>query len=193
LIFFLVRHAESVLNLEHRVNGDPAVPAPLTERGREEAELLGAQLAHVELDLCVHTRFQRTAETAALALGGRQVPVEVEPLLDDIDIGALEGKTLDDYREAKQRLGRKQRFPEGESLDEAALRYAQAFRRLGQGQAQRVLVVCHEIPVRYALNGAAGAEALDGPPFHLIPNAMPFLFEGRSLVRAAARIEELAA
>jgi len=36
-----------------------------------------------------------------------------------------------------------------------------------------VLVVCHEIPVRYALNAAAGAEQLDGPPFHDIPNAEP--------------------
>jgi hypothetical protein len=55
-----------------------------------------------------------------------------------------------------------------------------------------VLVVCHEIPVRYALNAAAGASLLDGPPFHDIPNAAPFLFEDGSLVRAAARIEELA-
>ena len=192
MIFFLARHAESVLNLEGRVNGDPAVPAPLTGDGRREAALLGAQLAHVDLDLCVHTRFQRTLETAELAIDGRDVPVQVEPLLDDIDVGTLEGHALADYREAKQRLGRKQPFPEGESLDAAALRYAQAFRRLGQGRAQRVLVVCHEIPIRYALNAAADAEALDGPPFHAVPNAVPFLFEGDALVRAAARIEELA-
>ena len=74
LILFLARHAESVLNLEGRVNGDPAVPVPLTERGREEARLLGAQLANVELDLCVHTRFARTRETAELALDGRRRP-----------------------------------------------------------------------------------------------------------------------
>jgi broad specificity phosphatase PhoE len=191
LIVFLARHAESVLNLEGRVNGDPAVPAPLTEHGRQEAELLGAQLANVELDLCVHTRFGRTLETAELALGGRDVPLEVEPQLDDIDVGTLEGQTLADYREAKRRLGRMRPFPDGESLDQAALRYARAFRRLAQGQARRVLVVCHEIPVRYALNGAAGAESLDGPPFHDVPNSVPFLFEGESLARAAERIEAL--
>jgi broad specificity phosphatase PhoE len=140
----------------------------------------------------VHTRFGRTRETAELALDGRDVPIEVEPLLDDVKIGELEGAQLARYRAAKRKLGRKRPFPGGESLDEAALRYAEAFRRLGQGTAQRVLVVCHEIPIRYALNAAASGDALDGPPFHDLPNAVPFLFEGRLLVRAAERIEELA-
>jgi phosphoserine phosphatase len=193
LILFLARHAESVLNLEGRVNGDPAVPVPLTDRGREEARLLGAQLAHAELDLCVHSRFPRARETAELALGDRRVPVEVDPLLDDIDIGELEGSLLARYREVKRELGREHPFPGGESLDAAANRYAQAFRRLGRAGAQRVLVVCHEIPIRYALNAAAGADDLDGPPFHDIPNAVPFAFDGRLLERAAARIEQLAA
>lgn len=60
-------------------------------------------------------------------------------------------------------------------------------------EAERVLVVCHEIPVRYALNAAAGANNLDGPPFHEIANATPFAFDGRLLTRAAVRIRELAA
>ena len=67
-----------------------------------------------------------------------------------------------------------------------------AFERLTGAGAERVLVVCHEIPVRYALNSAAGADALDGPPFHDIRNAVPYLFDGDTLGRAAARIRELA-
>ena len=193
MIFFLARHAESVLNLEGRVNGDPELPAPLSDHGHDEARLLGAELAHVELDLCVHTRFGRTRETAELALDGRNVPTQVEPLLDDVKIGELEGLPLVRYRQAKGELGRKRPFPGGESLDDAALRYADAFGRLAKGEARRVLVVCHEIPVRYALNAAAGADRLDGPPFHDVPNAVPFLFEGSALGRAAARIRALAA
>jgi broad specificity phosphatase PhoE len=193
LIVFLARHGESVLNLEGRVNGDPAVPGPLSERGRDEARLLGVQLAHVGIDLCIHSRFQRARETAELALAGRHIPNAVEPLLDDIRIGELEGRSLADYRAAKRQLGRTRPFPGGESLDAAAERYAEAFDRVGKADAQRVLVVCHEIPVRYALNGGAGADALDGPPFHDVPNAVPFVFEGAELARAVARIRELAA
>jgi broad specificity phosphatase PhoE len=192
LIVFLARHGESVLNLEGRVNGDPSVPVALTDRGRDEARLLGAQLANAELDLCVHTRFPRTRETAGLALGDRQVRVEIEPRLDDIKIGELDGEPLARYREVKRGLGRKQPFPSGESLDAAALRYAEAFDGLAGLEAERVLVVCHEIPVRYALNAAAGAGNLDGPPFHDIANATPFAFDGLLLARVAARIRELA-
>jgi len=182
-----------VLNHERRVNGDPSVPVPLTEHGRDEARLLGAQLANVELDLCVHTRFDRTRETVELALENRKVRVEVEAGLDDIKIGELDGEPLARYREVKHALGRKRPFPGGESLDAAALRYADAFERLAGGGAERVLVVCHEIPVRYALNAAAGSDQLDGPPVHEVANATPYAFDGRLLARAAARIRELAA
>ncbi len=192
MIVFLARHAESTLNLERRVNGDPSVAVPLTDKGRDEARLLGAQLANVELDLCVHTRFPRTKETAELAVVGRGVPVEVEPRLDDINIGDLDGSPIEQYREVKREVGRKRPFPGGESLDDAARRYAAAYGDLLERKVRRVLVVCHEIPVRYALNAAAGSDALDGPPFHDLPNAIPFAFDGAALARAAERIEQLA-
>ena len=190
-LFVLARHAHSLLNLEQRVNGDPTVDVPLTEQGREQARLLGAQLAHVDLDLCVVSRFPRARETAELALAGRDVLYEVEPLLDDVDVGELEGFGIDRYREVKRTLGRTQPFPGGESLDDAARRYAVALARLAGRDARRTLVVAHEIPVRYALNAAAGSDRLDGPPFHDIANAVPFLFDGEALGRAAARIESL--
>jgi broad specificity phosphatase PhoE len=193
VLLLLARHAQSTLNLERRVNGDPSVPVPLTGQGREEAKRLGGQVANVPIDLCLRSRFPRTLETAALALEGRTVPIEVDERLDDIRIGDLEGEPMDRYREIKRSLGRKRPFPGGESLDDAARRYAAAFRDLCARGAEHVLVVCHEIPVRYALNAAAGATSLDGPPFHDLPNAVPFLFTGSALAGAAARIEELVA
>jgi broad specificity phosphatase PhoE len=193
-LFVLVRHAESVLNLEHRVNGDPSLDVPLTERGEQEAQRLGAQLMNLPLDACLHTRFGRTRLTAEAALAERddEVPLDAEPLLDDVDVGELEGWTITRYREWKHAHARSDRFPGGESLDEAALRYGTAFRKLVAAPASCVLVVTHEIPVRYALNAAAGSAELDGPA-HEIPNATPFLFDEQALEHAASRIEELAA
>jgi len=172
------------------VNGDPSVPVPLTDQGREEARQLGIQVANVPIDSCVHTRFGRTLDTAEIALAGREVPMRVEPLLDDIDVGDLEGRTIDDYRTWKQQYTRADRFPGGESLDEAALRYARGFQRLVEGQGRCVLVVCHEIPLRYALNAAGGSDQLDGP-VHELRNAAPYVFEEGALERAAQRIAEL--
>ena len=188
-MFVLARHGHSVLNLERRVNGDPTRDVPLTEQGREDARLLGLQLANMRLDACIHTRFPRTRETAELALAGRDVPLVVEPLLDDIAIGRLEGWSIGDYRAWTEKHSRADPFPGGESLDDAARRYARAYRRLLE-RAGAVLVVCHEIPIRYALNAAAGSDDLDAPA-HDIPNATPFLFEREALARAAERIEAL--
>ena len=188
----LTRHGRSTLNAEGRINGDPSRPAPLTAEGRAAAEQLGRQLAELPIDLCVHTRFPRTRETADGILAGRDVPRLELPLLDDIDVGDLEGETVDAYHVWKRaHPSRDEPFPGGESLDDAARRYARGFRALLERSEPTVLVVCHEIPVRYALNAAAGSDELDGPQ-HAIPNATPYLFDDESLARAAARIEQLA-
>ena len=189
-LFILTRHAHSTLNVESRVNGDPAVPVPLTDDGRQEAAQLGLQLANVPIEICVHTRFGRTLETARIALAGRDIPFLEEPLLDDIDIGELEGETIEAYRAWKKVHPRSEPFPGGESLDDAARRYARAFTVLLERPETTMLVACHEIPVRYALNAAAGSSDLDGPA-HVIPNATPYLFDEPALRRAAARIDEL--
>lgn len=190
-LFLIARHAESVLNFERRVNGDPSRSVELTENGVEQARALGAQVAHMRLDLCVHTRFDRTRRTAELALEDRAVPLELEPLLDDIDVGELEGAPIDDYRVWKRGHGTNEPFPGGESLDDAARRYAAGYRRLLAREARAVLVVCHEIPLRYAVNAAAGSDSLDRPT-HAMRNAQPYLFDEKALRRAAARIETLA-
>jgi broad specificity phosphatase PhoE len=190
-VYVLARHGESTLNFENRINGDPAVPVALTEKGRDEALLLGQQVAHIRLDVCICTRFSRTRETAEIALAGRDVPIEVEPLLDDIDVGSLEGLTIEDYRSWKREHTRRDPFPDGESLDGAARRYAQAFRKLLTRSQTSVLVVTHEIPLRYAINAADGSGDLDGPA-HQLPNATPYLFDDEALARAADGIERLA-
>ena len=190
-LFVLARHGESSLNVERRVNGDPTADVPLTGRGEEEARTLGQQVSEVPFDACVHTRFPRSRMTAEIALGERvDVPLLEEPLLDDIDVGSLEGQPVERYREWKHGHPRDVPFPGGESLDAAARRYAEAFRRLVAGPHRSVLVVCHEIPVRYALNGASGSDSLDGPA-HEIANAVPYLFDEDALEAAVRGIERV--
>ena len=186
----ITRHGESTLNFENRVNGDPSVLVHLTEKGREEARLLGRQLANLPIDLCVHTPFLRTRETAEVALAGRDVPFEEAPELGDIDIGELEGKTVEEYRAWKREHTRHDPFPGGESLDAAARRYADAYERLLERPEARILIVTHEIPLRYAINAADGSDELDGPA-HQLANATPYLFDEVALARAVAQIRRL--
>ena len=103
----------------------------------------------------------------------------------------FEGKLLEDYRAWKREHTRRDPFPGGESLDAAARRYAQAFRKLLGRPETSVLVVTHEIPIRYAINAADSSDNLDGPA-HQLGNATPYLFDEEALGRAIEGIERVA-
>ncbi len=188
----LARHGESVYNVQKRINGDPTIEVELSDRGRAEAARLGLHIAHVQIDVCVHTRFLRTIQTARLALGERAGSVRFvcEPLLDDINAGELEGQPISEFLSWKQAHGPDVPFPGGESRLDAAARYAQGYRALAARPEPVVLAVCHELPIRFALNAAADSESLEQPK-HQIANADPYLFEPSTLKRAADRIELL--
>ncbi len=188
----VARHGRSILNDEGVVNGDPALDRGLAALGRREASRLGVQIAATAFDACIVSQFPRAQETARLALGTRidLIPWIVDSDLDDIRVGRLEGRTLEDYRVWKHAHRRNEPFPGGESLDDAARRYAQAFERIITRVEENILCVCHEIPVRYAVNAAGGSSDLDQPA-HDIANAEPYVFDRDGLGRAVARMREL--
>src|SRR5512133_3325890 len=190
-LFLVARHGQSLFNVDKVVNGDPALDRGLSVEGIEEAERLAGQLAGLPLDLVAVSPFPRALQTANIALAGREVPHLVDEDLGDVRIGELEGKSLDAYRDTPAHSNRKERFPGGESLDEAALRYASAFGRLLARNEAATLVVCHEIPVRYLANAAGGSGELNGP-LKFVANATPYLFDERSLRRGVERIRRLA-
>jgi broad specificity phosphatase PhoE len=190
-LFLVARHGQSLFNVDQIVNGDPELDRGLSEQGIEEAERLAGQLAALPIDLVAVSPFPRALQTANIALTGREVPHLVDEDLGDVRIGELEGASLDAYRATPAHDNRKERFPGGESLDEAALRYAGVLERLLARDEATTLVVCHEIPVRYLANAAAGSSELNGP-LKYVANATPYLFDEASLGRAVERIRQLA-
>ena len=192
-ILLLVRHGQSVFNVDGVINGDPALDRGLSPAGAGQAQQLEPQLAGIAIGLSVTSEFPRAKETARLALGSRAETTAtiVDPDLNDIRIGTLEGQSLDAYHAWKRVHSASASFPGGESLGDAAQRYAAAFERVLARRERRVLCVCHEIPVRYAVNAARGSDELDGP-LHDIPNATPYLFDEDAVRRAIVGLRELA-
>ena len=190
-LFLLVRHGRSLLNVDGLVNGDPSRDRGLAPDGIEEGRRLAGQIANVPIDLAVVSPFPRSEQTADLALAGRAVRREVDDDLGDVRIGELEGRTLADYRASAPHHDRNLPFPGGESLNDAARRYAAAFERICERAEATILVVCHEIPVRWAVNAAHGGDGFDAP-LHDVANATPYLFDEPALRRAVARMRELA-
>jgi broad specificity phosphatase PhoE len=79
----VARHAESMFNVRGVLNGDPSIPGGLTVEGRARARRLGERLQNERIDVCVTTEFERSRETADIALEGRDVPLLVVPRLND--------------------------------------------------------------------------------------------------------------
>ena len=183
-LFIFARHAESVANADHVLSTDPSRPAALTERGRAQARALGAQLANVPIDLAVCSRLPRARETISIALGGRPVPVVIEPGFDEIRAGDLDGKPIQAYWDWIGQHTAEDRLPHGESVDDALRRYAGALRWLLATAGTIVLVITHELALRHI--AVAAAPEQPPRPDTDFANAVPYLFDSRALWHAAA-------
>jgi broad specificity phosphatase PhoE len=190
-LFIFARHAESTANSAQVMNSDPTHQFGLTAHGKRQARLLGEQLGQLEIDQAVCTRFRRTRQTIELALGERRTPLRVEPDLDEIHAGAFDGAPLTEYWAWKERHRRSERFPGGESLDEAAARFAAALRRLLCRDERITLIVCHELALRYILEATAGSGSVGRSQIELA-NAAPYLFDEQALLHALECLEALA-
>jgi probable phosphoglycerate mutase len=183
----LVRHAESEFSARAAVSSDPAGPCPLTPAGEEQARALGATLAGEAIDVCVVTEFERTRQTADLALDGRGVPVVVVPELNDPRAGSFEGGPLDDFRAWAWVHSSADEPPGGgESRVALAARLARGYRRVLERAEAAVLVVGHALPMAYVLAGPT-------PRIDMIDYVTPHRVEHDELEAAVERLEAWAA
>ena len=178
----LARHGESVFSARLLVNGDLAVPGPLTPRGREEAEALGRALEREPIDLCATSEFERTRETADVALAGRDIPRLVVAELNDPLYGSSDGGALEDYRGWAASVGSDAAAPGGgESRHGIVARYTRGFRVLRERDEPAVLAVVHSLPIAYLLAARQG-----DPPGRRVPlveHAHPYPFAAGDLDR----------
>ncbi len=163
--FTLVRHGRTTYNHLGLVNGDPQVPVELDEVGRAQCLALRETLKGRRLDLAIRTRFERTGHSLALILDGRDVPVVEYPEFDDVRLGVFESGPVDVYRQWRHSHPPDEPPPgEGESRVGALYRYARGFERmLAEDDAQSILAVIHDVPIRFMLNAMESADPLNGP------------------------------
>ena len=154
-VLIVARHGESEASALGLVNGDPSRPVGLTARGREEAVRLGEALRDEPIELCVVTRFPRTAETADIALRGRDIPRLVMADLDDPPFGPFEGRHIDEFRAWFQIHGPTREIG-GEPRIDTVRRYTRGFSALLARPESTILVVGHGLPVTYAVRAARG-------------------------------------
>jgi len=180
----LVRHGQSLSNVERRLVAVPPGPG-LTDMGRRQAARAAGLLdASGPVARILTSPLARTRETAAALVARTGLEAEVVDDLRELGFGAWEGRLVPPMREDPAYIAwhvdqEAAPPPGGERLSEAAVRVAAALERhvrdLGDG---RIVAFSHHDPILafYLLVGAlpwVGAQLS-------IPNAsiVSFAFEG---------------
>jgi broad specificity phosphatase PhoE len=159
---YLARHGESDWNVERRWQGH--ADRPLTERGREQAELLAGRLADVKLDAVYASDLRRAWETAEAVAATRGLEVVRLPELREVDVGSWSGCTRDECAERfPEAFARWQQggsgWDDGESYEEMGERIVEAIRTIAAEHPDgAVLVVSHGGPIRAVHAHALGVD-----------------------------------
>jgi 2,3-bisphosphoglycerate-dependent phosphoglycerate mutase len=149
----LVRHGQSLWNLENRFTG--WVDVPLTDTGRAEARRAGELLRGMKFDVAYTSALSRAQETLAIVLEtlGLKLPVIRDQALNERHYGDLQGLNKEElakkYGADQVKLWRRSYDvapPNGESLALTAKRTLPFYERAILGdlrQGKNVLVVAH--------------------------------------------------
>jgi 2,3-bisphosphoglycerate-dependent phosphoglycerate mutase len=152
-ILALVRHGQSLWNLEDRFTG--WIDVPLTDKGREEARQAADPLRALRFDVAYTSALGRAQETLAILLAelGQAPPIIRDAALNERHYGDLQGlnktQTAARFGAEQVRLWRRSYDvapPHGESLAMTAERTLPFFERAIGGdlrQGKQVLVVAH--------------------------------------------------
>jgi len=190
-VLLLARHGHASSNEGNVVNAVPPGEG-LSSQGVLEAKALGERLAETPIDLGVSSRLLRARETLEAAVAGRAVPLDVEPLLDEIGFGSFEGGSLEAYRAWAWGSDAGAPCPGGgETRVDAAARLAVVLEALLERPQETILAVSHALPIRYVLDAADGS--FPSRQVAHVPHAVPFRLDRTAVERAAATLRAWAA
>lgn len=92
-MIYVVRHGQTDMNIEGRLQGRKGVP--LNKTGIQQVEQLREQLAEVEFDVVYSSPQERAIQTAEIATG---MKAHIDARLDVYDLGEAEGLTKNEVK-----------------------------------------------------------------------------------------------
>lgn len=171
---YLLRHADvSYMQSDGTPVTDPRA-VPLTDKGRESAQMTAQLLADVVFDRAICSGLPRTVETATLVMGDRSEPrLEMHPALEELRGGGRGTVNFDPVQAAYSLWDaglQDSRYLGGEDYRAAAARAQNAMvSLLSEGDWNCMLAVCHGIINRLILAWALGIPLGRMAPFEQDP------------------------
>ena len=174
----LLRHGQSVWNLERRLQGQ-TMHVPLTPQGIDEARAAAAQLRGVALSAVWSSDQVRAIQTAEIVAGEVGLPVRPVAGLREVALGAMEGMRYEDLRPEDPPVGLQTwevRWGGGESLVDVAERLRVLLADLAStfGPRDEVLLVSHGDTLRLlvTLLDGGGPADIDWETWAQWPNGL---------------------
>ena len=151
----LVRHGETLLNRENRVQGTTDVK--LSDYGRMQAEKLAESLKSEPIERIVSSPLKRAYETARAISKFHGVMIEADRDLQEMNHGDFENLTIQELREKHISILRQWEsdpasivMPNGESLHDLQRRAWGAIEGITKS-ARNTIVVTHNMTIRTIL------------------------------------------
>jgi len=149
----LIRHGETDWNRIGRCQG--VADIILNENGRRQAKELAESLRNHDIRAVYSSHLKRALETAREIAGHHNLSVNVEPDLQEMNQGDLEGLTFPDIRDRYAEILKKWRetpetlrLPNGESLMEVQDRAWGAFEKVHKlHRGETVVAVSHNLTI----------------------------------------------
>ena len=97
MTLYIVRHGQTVDNLENRIQGH--TDSPLTDLGLRQAEAVAGRLASESFAAIYSSDLGRAVQTAEIVALRHGLPVQTTPLLRESNLGVAEGLTVAEFAE----------------------------------------------------------------------------------------------
>ncbi len=155
-MIIFVRHGQTVVNLEGRLQG--RLDAPLTDLGHEQARLAATGLADCGAMRVLTSPLVRASATAREIASALGVPLEVDHRLVELDYGDWDGRKFGEVSPTEWQHWRNDPSfapPGGESLESVGGRVGQFCSEWLRSE-RTVVAVSHVSPIKAAVVWALG-------------------------------------
>ncbi|MBP1961816.1 histidine phosphatase family protein [Paenibacillus aceris] len=172
---YLIRHGETVWNVERRMQGH--MDSPLSSLGEQQALWLSYALKEVPFEALYASSSGRTLQTATIIKGDRDIAIQASDDWREMNLGAWEGRISDEIEalepdsfHAFWRNPEQYRPVQGESYPDLQARVLPALERmLAVHEGQTIALVSHTVTLKVIMayfEKRALAELWNPPYFH---------------------------
>lgn len=163
---YLIRHAETVWNIEERLQGWS--DSPLSEKGRKMSEAMSIKLRDISFDKVYSSDLGRAKESVKLLVGNRNISIEYRKELRELALGKWEGLT---FQEVKNRYPEEMeiyfnrpdlhKMENCEDYFDLQRRIRFFLKEISKIDQERILIVAHGVSVQAILNEIEGVNLQD--------------------------------